>query len=182
MNCELFHKLRTASPRRLPWLLLLSAAIFAADRAAKAWVVGHIPYGGGIPVLPPVFALSHWTNEGAAFSMFADTATPVLVNRVLIALNLLVALGVLAAMIHFGQRFSRMTAAFALVLGGALGNIHDRIAYHSVIDFIEVHIFSYHYPDFNIADSAIVTGACLLMLDTLLTREPAKPDSTKEAQ
>jgi signal peptidase II len=54
------------------------------------------------------------------------------------------------------------------VLGGALGNLHDRIAYGAVIDFVEVNIFSYHYPDFNLADSAIVIGACLLFLDSLL--------------
>ena len=57
-----------------------------------------------------------------------------------------------------------------MILGGALGNVHDRIQYGSVIDFIEVHIFSYHWPDFNVADSAIVTGACLLLLDSLLPR------------
>jgi len=62
------------------------------------------------------------------------------------------------------------TIALALILGGALGNVHDRVEYGSVIDFIEVHIFSYHWPDFNVADSAIVTGACLLLLDSLLPR------------
>ncbi len=62
--------------------------------------------------------------------------------------------------------------ALALVLGGALGNLHDRIAYGSVVDFIEVHIFGYHWPDFNVADSSIVTGACLLLLDSLLQKEP----------
>ena len=59
----------------------------------------------------------------------------------------------------------------ALVSGGALGNLHDRIVYGSVIDFIEVHIFSYHWPDFNVADSSIVTGACLLLLDSLLPKK-----------
>jgi signal peptidase II len=57
------------------------------------------------------------------------------------------------------------------VFAGALGNVHDRIAYGSVVDFIEVHIFGYHWPDFNIADTAIVTGACLLLLDSLLPKE-----------
>ena len=55
-----------------------------------------------------------------------------------------------------------------------MGNVHDRIAYGSVVDFIEVHIFSYHWPDFNVADSSIVIGACLLLLDSLLP----KKDST----
>jgi signal peptidase II len=53
--------------------------------------------------------------------------------------------------------------------------VHDRIAYGSVVDFIEVHIFSYHWPDFNVADSAVVTGACLLFLDSLLPRRKTEP-------
>ena len=67
--------------------------------------------------------------------------------------------------------------ALALILAGALGNVHDRILYGSVVDFIEVHIFSYHWPDFNVADSAIVTGACLLLLDSLLTKKDSDQDS-----
>ena len=62
------------------------------------------------------------------------------------------------------------TVALALIFAGALGNVHDRIAYGSVVDFIEVHIYTYHWPDFNVADSSIVIGACLLMLDSLLPK------------
>ena len=69
-----------------------------------------------------------------------------------------------------GDRVTLATVALALILGGALGNVHDRIVYGFVVDFIEVHIFSYHWPDFNLADSSIVTGACLLFLDSLLPR------------
>ena len=89
---------------------------------------------------------------------------------VLIVFSLLAALVVLAAMVRLGSRFTLTTIALALVFAGALGNVHDRIAYGSVVDFIEVHIFSYHWPDFNVADSSIVIGACLLFLDSLLPR------------
>jgi signal peptidase II len=78
---------------------------------------------------------------------------------------------VLIALIRLGSRISVTTVALALVLGGAVGNLHDRIRYGSVVDFIEVHIFGYHWPDFNVADSCIVIGACLLLLDSL---RPAK--------
>ena len=74
-------------------------------------------------------------------------------------------------MVRLGDRFTLTTFALALILGGALGNVHDRILYGSVVDFIEVHIFSYHWPDFNVADSSIVTGACLLLLDSLLPKK-----------
>jgi signal peptidase II len=158
-------------PRRLPWLLGLSALIILADRLTKTWVAAHILMGGAIPVIPRVLRITHWTNDGAAFSFFADSASPHLVRSVLICFSLLAALVVLIALVKLGDRFSLTTIALALVLAGALGNVHDRIVYGSVVDFIEVHIFSYHWPDFNLADSSVVTGACLLMLDSLRPRK-----------
>jgi signal peptidase II len=157
-------------PVRLPWLLLISAAIFSADRWTKTWVAEHIEIGNGIPVLPGVLRITHWLNEGAAFSLFADSASPHAVRLALIVFTCVAALAVLVALVRMGNRITLTTIALALILGGALGNVHDRIQYGSVIDFIEVHIFSYHWPDFNVADSAIVTGACLLLLDSLLPR------------
>ena len=158
-------------PRRLPWLLAISAVVILADRLTKIWVEAHIPMGSAIPVIPRLLRISHWTNDGAAFSMFAGTASPNLVRWLLIGFSLAAALAVLIAMVRLGQRFTLTTVALALVLAGALGNVHDRIAYGSVTDFIEVHIFSYHWPDFNVADSAIVTGACMLLLDSLLVKK-----------
>ncbi len=159
-----------AAPRRLPWLLGLSALIVLADRLTKIWIGEHVPMGGAIPIIPRVLRITHWTNEGAAFSLFADSASPNTVRWILIAFSLLAAIVVLVVMIRLGSRITLTTVALAMVFAGALGNVHDRIAYGSVVDFIEVHIFSYHWPDFNLADSSIVTGACLLMLDSLLPK------------
>jgi len=156
------------APRRLPWLLGISALVLIADRMSKIWVDRHVEMGGAIPIIPRVLRITHWTNDGAAFSLFADSASPHTVRWVLISFSLLAALVVLGAMIRLGSRFTLTTVALALVFAGALGNVHDRIAYGSVVDFIEVHIFSYHWPDFNLADSSIVIGACMLMLDSLL--------------
>jgi signal peptidase II len=158
-------------PRRLPWLLLISASVLLADRLTKIWVGKHVRLGGAIPVIPRVLRITHWTNDGAAFSIFADSASPHAVRLGLIAFTLLAAAAVLVAMFKLGGRITLTTVALALILGGALGNVHDRIAYGSVVDFIEVRIFSYHWPDFNVADSSIVTGACLLFLDSLLPRK-----------
>jgi len=155
-------------PRRLPWLLALSALIILADRITKTWVEQHIRLGGAIPVIPRVLRITHWTNEGAAFSLFAESASPNLVRWVLVAL------------VRLGDRFTLTTVALSLILAGALGNAHDRIVYGSVVDFIEVHIFSYHWPDFNVADSSVVTGACLLLLDSLLPKKQEAED--KELQ
>jgi len=160
-------------PRRLPWLLAISALVVLADRVTKVWVAAHIELGGGIPVIPRVLRITHWTNEGAAFSMFADSASPHLVRWVLVGFAAVLLIAVLVALVRLGDSFTLTTVALALVLGGALGNVHDRILYGSVVDFIEVHIFGYHWPDFNVADSSIVTGACLLLLDSLLPRRRA---------
>ncbi len=152
-------------PRRLPWLLGISALIVLADRLTKIWVGEHIVLGGAIPVIPRVLRITHWTNDGAAFSLFADSASPHMVRWGLIGFSLLAALVVLVAMVKMGNRFTLTTVALAFIFAGAVGNVHDRILYGSVVDFIEVHIFSYHWPDFNVADSCIVIGACLLLLE-----------------
>ena len=158
-------------PRRLPWLLTISALIILADRLTKVWVADRIPMGGAIPIIPRILRITHWTNEGAAFSLFAETASPHIVRWVLVGFASLAALAVLIALVRLGDRFTLTTFALALIFAGALGNLHDRILYGSVVDFIEVHIFSYHWPDFNVADSSIVTGACLLLLDSLLPKK-----------
>lgn len=161
------------APRRLPWLLAISAAVVGLDRLTKALVSNHIPLGGAVPVIPRVLRITHWTNDGAAFSLFADSASPHTVRWLLAGFALLVALVVLGALIRLGNRITLTTVSLALVLAGAVGNVYDRIVYGSVVDFIEVHIFSYHWPDFNVADSAIVIGACLLLIESLLPSRPA---------
>jgi len=165
------------SPHRLPWLLLISAAVIAADRLTKTWVAARIPLGGAIPVVPGFLRITHWLNDGAAFSLFADTASPQTVRWALIGFTTIAALAVFIALTQMGHRFTLTTVALALILGGAIGNVHDRISYGSVIDFIEVHIFGYHWPDFNVADSCIVTGACLLLLDSLLPKKAPLTDA-----
>ena len=158
-------------PIRLPWLLLISVAAVALDRITKIWVSAHVPYGGAIPVIDHVLRISHWTNDGAAFSLFASSALPQTVRWVLVAFASLAALVVLLLMIRLGNRLGIVTVALALILGGAIGNVYDRIVYGSVVDFIEVHIVHYHYPDFNVADSCVVIGACLLLIESLLPQK-----------
>ena len=111
-------------------------------------------------------------NDGAAFSLFADAASPEHVRWGLIGFSTLAAIAVLIALIKMGRRFTLTTTALALVLGGAIGNDYDRIRFASVVDFLEVHIVHYHWPDFNVADSSIVVGACLLLLDAIVSKKP----------
>lgn len=169
------------TPRKLPWLLLISAVVIVADRLTKTLVSKNIPLGEGLTVIPHFLRITHWLNEGAAFSLFADSASPNAVRWGLITFSVLAAVAVLIALIRLGGRITLATVALALVLGGALGNVHDRIAYGSVVDFIEVNIFGYHWPDFNVADSSIVVGACLLLLDSLLSRKSEPSENQDEA-
>jgi signal peptidase II len=158
----------TDRSRRLPWLFAITALVILLDRLSKNWVRSHIELGQAIPVIPRVFRITHVLNDGAAFSLFADSASPNHIRWGLIAFSSIAALAILVALIRMGKRFTLTTISLAMILGGALGNDYDRVRFASVIDFLEVHIFSYHWPDFNVADSAIVVGACLLMLDVLL--------------
>src|SRR5579875_3099282 len=150
-----------------PYALLIAVLVILADRLSKLWIVAHIPSGHAIPVIPHVFRLTHVLNTGAAFSLFEGARNPFLVRYALITFSILAAIAVLTMLWRTGRRLTTSTVAFALILGGALGNLYDRIHLHFVVDFLEVHIVHYHWPDFNIADSAIVIGACLLLLEAL---------------
>jgi signal peptidase II len=149
------------------WLLLLSLLIVAADRVTKWLASTRIELGSNLQVIPHVFAISHVENPGAAFSLFNDSSSPGRVRWMLLVFSLLAAVAVLVALLKLGRKISATTVALALILGGALGNAYDRIRFGYVIDFLEVHIIHYHWPDFNVADSAIVVGGMLLLFDAL---------------
>ncbi len=155
------------------WLFGLSALVIALDRITKDWVSLHIAEGSAITVIPHVFRISHVLNSGAAFSMFTDSPHPERTRWMLTAFSILAAVVVLVVLIRVGRKVSLTSLSMALVLGGAIGNVWDRIRYATVVDFLEVHIIHYHWPDFNVADSAIVIGGILLLLDSL--RRTADP-------
>ncbi len=164
-------------PRIRDWrppLFLIAALVIALDRVTKLWIQKHIAEGLGVVVIPGVFRLTHVLNEGAAFSMFNDApANPT--RWALTVFSILAALVVTVLLVRTGKRFSWTALGFALVLGGALGNAWDRIQYKMVTDFLEVTIIRYHWPDFNVADSAIVVGGVLLFLGALFT--PQRKDA-----
>ncbi len=155
---------------RRPLLLALTALIVLLDRLTKAWIVGHIPEGDTIPIWDHIFRLSHVRNPGAAFSLFTDSANPTLTHKLLVGFSILAAVVILVILIAIGRRLTPTAFALALILGGTIGNLWDRLRYGMVTDFLEVHIVHYHWPDFNISDSAIVIGAILLVLDAMRPR------------
>ncbi len=148
-----------------PWLLLIAAVVIALDRWSKIWITNHVLRGAFVPVIPHVFRISHVYNTGAAFSLFAESLSPAVVRNVLIGFSAVAVVVVLGMIWRLGGRMSATGVALALILGGAIGNLYDRVHFSYVVDFLEVTIVHYHWPDFNVADSAIVVGACLLLLE-----------------
>ncbi len=156
---------RSAVRDARPWLFALAALVVLVDHLSKRFVTHHVLSGHGHTLIPGVLRITHVLNTGAAFSVFADSTSPETVRYGLIAFSLVAVLVVAVMLWRSGRALSVSAVAFALILGGAVGNLYDRVRFHYVVDFIEVHIVHYHWPDFNVADSAIVIGACLLILE-----------------
>jgi signal peptidase II len=146
-------------------VLAISALVVVIDRITKHIVATQLPNGQAHTVIPGIFRISDVHNTGAAFSMFAENASSATVRNILIAFSVVAVLVLLGMLWRVGRYFTATSVALALILGGAFGNLYDRIRYHYVIDFLEVHIARYHWPDFNVADSCIVIGACLLLIE-----------------
>jgi len=151
-------------PDRRPILLLISALVILLDRLSKNWIIHRIRPGYDIPIIPGVFRLSHVLNTGAAFSLM-ENWPPNAVRLGLIAFSVVAAVLVFGLLWRTGRALSPTSIALALILGGALGNLYDRVRFHHVVDFLAVKIYHYNWPDFNVADSCIVIGACLLLLE-----------------
>ena len=152
------------STRALHYLLAL--AVVALDRWSKLAVVHTSPLSAMRPVIPRFFKLTHTENPGAAFSLFANSTGP-WASRALVVFSI-IALAVVASLLWKQTRLLSQTAiAFSLIMGGALGNLWDRIAHGRVVDFLLFYVGQYEWPVFNLADSCIVIGAGLLALSIL---------------
>jgi signal peptidase II len=149
---------------RRAYLLLISALVILADRLTKNAIIHRIRPGYSIPVIPGFFRLSHVLNTGAAFSLM-ENWPPNAVRIGLITFSVFAAIVVFILLWRTGRSLTLTSVALALILGGALGNLYDRIRFHHVVDFLAVKIYHYNWPDFNVADSCIVIGACLLLLE-----------------
>ena len=139
----------------------VSAAIVAADLATKAWVSRALSYGDVVEITP-FFNLVLTHNTGAAFSFLAGAGGW---QRWFFSIVAVVISGVLVVMLRRPHRDRLVPLALALVLGGALGNLWDRVALAYVVDFVQLHAGGYYWPAFTVADSAITVGAGLVIAD-----------------
>ena len=148
---------------RLRWLILTFVVVLL-DRISKAAIEAKTSEGWRHELIHNFIYLVHSKNPGIAFSMFADSASPWV--RYLLIVGSLVVIAILAWYLVAGTDVSlRAAAGLALLLGGATGNLTDRILYGGVTDFLEIWFGSYRYPAFNVADSAITVGAIVILLD-----------------
>ena len=165
-------------PRRLRWLWLTLVVVFL-DRASKAWIesrpLDYFPH----VVVPRFFEIVYSKNPGIAFSFLAGS--PTLLVRILLIIGSVVIIALIAWLLVAGRNAtSRNAAGLALLLGGATGNLTDRIVHGAVTDFLVVYLHALPWqifnpwPTFNVADSAISIGAILIILDTLFTRSQQK--------
>jgi signal peptidase II len=160
-------------PTRLRWVWLSLAVVFL-DRASKAWIETQTSESWRHEVIRNFVYLVHSRNPGIAFSLFANSNSPVL--RMLLIVGALVIIGVIAWLLIASKNLGALNAAgLALLLGGAMGNLTDRILHGAVTDFLEVFLGMYRWPAFNVADSAITVGAILLIFDVLFSRQHRTP-------
>ncbi len=149
--------------KSLPLGLAVAAVIIIADQISKWWIVFDVMNPPRIiPVFPSFNLVMGW-NRGVSFGMF-DSQSP-LNQWLLIALALAIVMYLLVWLKRADGR--RIRIAIGLIIGGALGNVIDRIHYGAVADFLDVYIGDYHWPAFNIADAGITVGAVILVLDSL---------------
>jgi len=160
--------------RRIHFLIALLVVLL--DRATKWIVAKEISPQDGIPVIPGFFRLTHVENRGAAFGLFADSPTQWKIA--ILVLFSIVALVIVSALLWRNSHVMTTTGiGLALILGGAVGNLWDRLLSGRVVDFLLFYIGRYQWPAFNVADSAIVCGAGLLVIEILFAKTPAAEKS-----
>ncbi|HEX6199084.1 MAG TPA: signal peptidase II [Thermoanaerobaculia bacterium] len=159
--------------------LFLSLAILVLDQWTKWLVEVHLPHSASHPVLPGFLNLTHVKNTGVAFGLFAshgaDGGAWLLVVMGIVALA--------AVFLYFRLAPARnrlLLYSLALIVGGALGNLIDRLASGAVTDFLDVYVGTYHWPAFNVADSAITVGIGLMILDSFRSHRKGETAAREE--
>jgi signal peptidase II len=156
--------------------ILIASLVVVFDRLTKGLIAQNIALNDSVDVIPGLFRLTHVKNQGAAFGLFSESPSELKV--VVLVLFSVAALAVVSALLwKNGNAMNATAIALSLVFGGALGNLWDRVSSGRVIDFLDFYLGQHHWPAFNIADSAIVVGALLLLSEIFLApqEEKAKP-------
>lgn len=156
--------------------LLTALLVVALDRATKWMVAKDIPLHDSIKMIGGFFYLTHVENRGAAFSLFADSSSQWKIT--LLVIFSMIALVIVTILLWRNSHAMTVTGVgLSLILGGAIGNLWDRLLNGRVVDFLLFYLGSYQWPAFNVADSAIVVGAGLLVFEILFAKTPVAEKS-----
>jgi signal peptidase II len=155
-------------PAKTRFFLFSLLFVLPLDQLTKLWISNRFHYGERLTVIPGLFDITHVRNPGGAFSFFAEG--PAEQRMIFFVGSTLVAVVLLLVFLRRLGAGDRLAAtALGVILGGALGNLIDRLVHGEVIDFLEFHLWGgYTWPTFNVADSAIVVGVGILMLEIFL--------------
>ncbi len=157
---------------RFPYLLLVAATLLL-DRWTKVLIQKRFDLNESVSVIDGFFNITYVRNTGVAFGIFSSISSPA--KSVLLSVfTAFAAVIVVTYSVRSPARNRLLQVALGLILGGALGNLYDRLAYGYVVDFLEFYAGSYHWPSFNIADSAISTGVALLAFEIIRSEAPDK--------
>lgn len=155
-------------PRRTAIVLAIATGL--VDQVTKLWIVSSIALGEVRPVVPRVMELTHSLNPGGVWGIGQDVAPAVrFVTFLVLPMFITIFAGWYSVQLPASAR--RRHAAVGLVVGGALGNLVDRVVRGHVVDFLRVHLGSFAWPDFNVADSAICVGVAVLVVAALFDRD-----------
>ena len=157
---------------RLPYLLLVIATL-TADRWSKVLIRSRFDLNESISVIDGFFNITYVQNTGVAFGIFSSISSPA--KSLLLSLfTAFAAIVVITYSLRSPVRNRLLQVSLSLILGGALGNLYDRLAYRYVVDFLELYVGSYHWPSFNVADAAISTGVVLLAIEIIRNEAPSQ--------
>lgn len=165
------------APGRVGWrisYLLLSLVLFGMDRLTKLLIVDRLPLYESVPIVRGFLHLTHVANTGALFGLMAGMESP-LRNLLFVAVPVLAVILILVFQFRTSELDLLVQSGLSLILGGALGNLYDRIAYGHVVDFLDFSLAGHHWPAFNLADSSICLGVFTLLLDLFRRERRAAP-------
>ncbi len=152
-------------------LILIAGLVLFLDQATKIIILKYMPLYHSVSILPGFFNLTHIHNPGGAFGFLAGQS-PVVRKLIFVFISFLA----LCLIFYFyritPQNYSMLATSLALIFGGAAGNMTDRIRFGKVVDFLDFYIGNMHWPAFNIADSAITIGMCILLFHILFKKMP----------